>query len=80
MLILLLFSFCLLIFGHLFFCIVLHCIFFFLVISLYDGGPLLSCSGVTLLFEHLPSWASEIELFEIFSVTRKKINSPDDFL
>ena len=28
-------------------------------------------SGVTLLFEHLPSWASEIEHFEIFSRPRE---------
>ena len=28
-------------------------------------------SGVTLLFEHSPSWASEIEHFEIFSCPRE---------
>ena len=28
---------------------------------------IISISGLTLLFEHSPSWASEIEHFEIFS-------------
>ena len=34
-------------------------------------------SGVTLLFEHLPSQASEIDYFE-FLVARWKINLPND--
>ena len=28
-------------------------------------------NGVTLLFEHSPSWASEIDYFEIFSRPRE---------
>ena len=36
-------------------------------------------SGVTLLFEHSPSRASEIDHIEIFSRLWEN-NSPDDFL
>ena len=35
--------------------------------------------GATLLFEHLPSWASEIDTILRILFVRKKINLSDNF-